>query len=135
MSVPVLTAELQAFLETRLDTLEKLELALALLDPQHDTTIAGLARELQIGHDVLFQLANDVARTKLVAVEDGIVKLVATPEERAFLDQAARLYEHDRRFVMGLMSKIAMDQIRRMAARSFADAFDLRKKKKDDDRG
>ena len=135
MSPPLITPELQAFLESRLDTLEKLELALALRDPEHDVTIAGLARELQIGHDVLLQLANDVARTKLVAVEDGTVKLLASPEERALLDEAAALYEHDRRFVMRLMSKIAMDQIRRMAARSFADAFDLRKKKKDDDRG
>ncbi|HEY5935421.1 MAG TPA: hypothetical protein VIU61_12315, partial [Kofleriaceae bacterium] len=101
-----------------------------------DVTVAGLARELQIGHDVLLQLANEVARTKLVAVEDGSVKLLASPEERALLDEAAALYEQDRRFVMRLMSKIAMDQIRRMAARSFADAFDLRKKKKkDDDRG
>jgi len=84
---------------------------------------------------VLQQLANEVARTKLVAVEDGTVKLLAAPEERALLDEAAALYENDRRFVMRLMSKIAMDQIRRMAARSFADAFDFRKKKKDDDRG
>lgn len=136
MSLSAVTPELQAFLETRLNTLEKLELALALRDPEHDVTVAGLARALQIGHDVLLQLANEVARTKLVVVEDGSVRLLASPEERALLDEAAALYENDRRFVMRLMSKIAMDQIRQMAARSFADAFDLRKKKKkDDDRG
>jgi hypothetical protein len=133
---PTITPELQELLESRLDTLEKLELALALRDAgQGDTSIAELARELQIGHDVLQQLAHEVARTELVAVENGAVKLLVTPEERALLDEAAALYEHDRRFVMRLMSKIAMDQIRRMAARSFADAFTFRKKKKDNDRG
>ena len=134
VSAPAISPELLQLLETKLDNLEKLELVLAVRDVP-ETTVAELARELQIGHDVLLGLATEVGRTKLVTVSDGAVKLTASPEDVVLLDEAAALYASDRRSVMRVMSKIAMDHIRKRAARSFADAFDFRKKKKGDDRG
>jgi hypothetical protein len=65
--------------------------------------------------------------------EDDKVKLVATPEELDVIAEGAQFYESSPRKVISLLSTIAMDRIRGMAARSFADAFTIRKKKDEGD--
>ena len=126
---------LRRLLETKLDTYEKLELVVVLSRLEGSTgTVNDLARELQVGQDVLRRLANDLSRTGLVDVDpDDKVKLVATPAELETIAEGAQFYESSPRKVISLLSAIAMDRIRGMAARSFADAFTLRKKKDDSD--
>lgn len=123
---------LYRLLERKLDTYEKLEVVV-LLSRGPDALVPDLARELQIGEDVLRRVAADLARTGLVEVEDDRLRLTASAEELPFVKEGAELYASDRGKVISLLSAIAMDRIRSLAARSFADAFTLRKKKDDGD--
>jgi hypothetical protein len=126
---------LRRLLETKLDTFEKLELALVLRDaPDRSRELGDLAVQLQVGPDILKRVATDLARTSLVEVDaDDNVRLVAGPRDLELIGEGAALYAQDRHEVITLLSTIAMDRIRGMAARSFADAFNLRKKKGDGD--
>jgi hypothetical protein len=125
---------LRRLLETKLDTYEKLELVVVLSRRDGATaTLGDLARELQVGDDVLKRLATDLSRSGLVAIQKDLLQLAATPAELPVIEEGAQLYQSDRGKVISLMSTIAMDRIRGMAARSFADAFTLRKKKDTDD--
>jgi hypothetical protein len=51
---------------------------------------------------------------------------------RAAIDALVQLYDEDRIEVMNLMTRTALDRVRKEAARVFADAFVLRPKKKGD---
>ncbi|MBA3541001.1 MAG: hypothetical protein H0T79_15425 [Deltaproteobacteria bacterium] len=133
-TTPSPSAALRELLETKLDTLEKLELVLAVrMAPDQTSSADLLARELQIGPGVLQRLAAVVATDGLVGLAGTQISLVATPDELVLLAEAAQLYADHRHLVMRLLSTIAMEQIRRMAARTFSDAFQFRKKKSDPD--
>jgi hypothetical protein len=122
---------LRRLLETKLDTYEKLELVVVLSKrPGMEAPIAELARELQVGHDVLKRLADEVARAGLVEITGDQIRLVAEAGDLALITEGAAL---EPRKVISLLSSIALDRIRGMAARSFADAFTLRKKKDNGD--
>lgn len=124
---------LRQLLETKLDTFEKIELVLLLRGASASVAVAELARQLQVGEDVLRRLANDLARTRLVAIDSSdSVRITASDAELEVIEEASELYKRDRSHVIMLLSAIAMDRIRGMSARSFADAFTIRKKKDDD---
>ena len=132
MSLP--SPELRRLLETKLDTYEKLELVVVLAKQANMEALAtDLARELQVGDDVLNRFAAEVARSGLVEITGERIRLVARAEDLATIAEGTRLFESDPRRVMSLLSAIALDRIRGMAARSFADAFTLRKKKDNGD--
>ncbi|MDQ3365956.1 MAG: hypothetical protein M3680_11065 [Myxococcota bacterium] len=126
---------LRRLLETKLDTFEKLELALVLRDaPDRTGALAELARQLQVGVDVLKRVATELVRVDLVDLRaDDTLHLIAGARELELIGEGAALYAQDRQEVIILLSTIAMARIRSLAARSFADAFNLRKKKKDGD--
>lgn len=127
------SAELRALLDAKLDTLEKLEIALALrVAPERSASVDALARQLQVGPGVLGQVANEIARTGVVVVRDDTVTLVLDGPDAQLLDSAAVLYKDNRPEMARLFTMIAMDRIRQRAARTFADAFQLRKKKDGD---
>jgi hypothetical protein len=127
-----LSPALRALLDDKLDTLEKLEVVLALADaPSATASVADLALQLQVGHEVLRQVVDEIARSGLVAVAEDAVTLRATAEEQPLLAQAANIYAHNRHEMMRIMTRVGMERIRRMAARTFADAFQIRRKKKD----
>jgi hypothetical protein len=122
---------LRRLLETKLDTYDKLELVVLLSKrAEMQASMAELERELQVGHDVLKRLAGEIARTRLLEITDEQVRLVATPDELEAIAEGAGL---EPRKVISLLSSIALDRLRGMAARAFADAFTLRKKKDDGD--
>ena len=126
--------ELRRLLETKLDTYEKLELVVVLSKHVNMEAMApDLARELQVGDDVLKRFASEVARTGLVQIDGERLRLAADAHDLATIAEGTQLFESDPRRVMSLLSAIALDRIRGMAARSFADAFTLRKKKEDSD--
>lgn len=125
---------MRLLLETKLDTYEKLELVVVLSKRDRMVgTFTELARELQVGDDVMKRLANDVARAGLVELDGEEVRLIAAPTVLETIAEGAQLSESDPRKMVSLLSSIALDRIRGMAARSFADAFTLRKKKDDGD--
>jgi hypothetical protein len=51
---------------------------------------------------------------------------------RASLDALVKMYDDDRIEVLNLMTRTALDRVRKHAARAFADAFVIRPKKKGD---
>jgi hypothetical protein len=127
---------LRALLDAKLDTLEKLEIVLALRDaPDRSSSVEALAHHLQVGPSVLRQVVDEVARANVVTVRGDIVELVLDGSNTALLDEASALHHGHRHELIRVFSMIAMARIRQMAARTFADAFQIRKKKKDGDHG
>lgn len=61
---------------------------------------------------------------------DGV--LDASGPWRAALDALVQMYDSDRIEVMNLMTRTALERVRKEAARVFADAFVIRPKKKGD---
>lgn len=124
---------LRRLLETELDTFEKLEIALLLFRSDRPLSVEELAVQLQVGHEVLGRVAADLARTGIVMLDQarGVVTLQTDDATRRDLAEAAQLFEQDRPGMFQLMTRVAMDRLRSMSARTFADAFQLRKKKGD----
>jgi hypothetical protein len=121
-------------LDAKLDTLEKLEISLALRDAvERTSTIDDLARHLQVGPGVLGQVVGELKRAGVVAVTGDSVTLLLDGTDGPLLAEAELMYHRRPGDFVRLFSAIAMHRIRRMAARSFSDAFQLRKKKEGDD--
>ena len=130
---PLPSAKLRALLDAKLDTLEKLEITLALRDaPARTASIDALARLLQVGPGVLGQVVADIERAGVVSVTEQAVTLGLDGANTPLLDEAAVLYEQNRHGMARVFTMIAMDRIRRAGARTFADAFQFRKRKDDD---
>ncbi len=124
---------LRALLDAKLDTLEKLETTLALRDaPERTASIETLARRLQVGTGVLGQVVADMEQAGVVVIKEAAVTLVLDGVNGPLLEEAAVLYEQNRHAMARVFSTIAMDRIRRAGARRFAHAFQLRKRKDDD---
>jgi hypothetical protein len=51
---------------------------------------------------------------------------------RSSIDELVKMYDDDRIEVLNLMTRTALDRVRKQAARAFADAFVIRPKKKGD---
>jgi hypothetical protein len=126
-----------------IDSFEKLELLLALVEATRPLTFADLERATSIPLATVREVVGDLSRANLVAIESAdagdlegagkIVRLVPKADDATALNDLAKLYEEDRLLVVKALSAVAMERIRGMAARTFADAFQLRGKKGDDD--
>jgi hypothetical protein len=120
-------------LDAKLDTLEKLEIALALRDAAERTsTIDSLAHHLQVGPSALAVVIGEMKRADVISVAGDSVTLMLDGAHAPLLAEAELLYQRRPSDFIRLFSTIAMHRIRRMAARSFSDAFQLRKKKDGD---
>jgi hypothetical protein len=124
---------LRRLLESKLDTVEKLELVLMLRDAA--TPLRDAALRLQVGEEVLRRVVDEVVRARLVEViaPDDQLRLLATADELDAIEEAAQIYSENRGRMTALFSAIALDRLRSMGARAFADAFAFRKKKDRDD--
>lgn len=137
-----LPAPVRRLLEGPIDTFEKLELVLALFRSDKPLSVAELERTTEDGVDELRAMLADLARSGLVSIESAgtrarggteqIVRLVPKEEQGAALNELARLYDEDSVVVVKALSQISLERIRGMAARTFADAFQLRRKKDED---
>lgn len=123
---------LQKLLETKLDTFEKVELVLLLHGADGPLPLADAARELQIGPDVLRRVVLEVQRSRVLEIDgNDEIKLTASPTEIEAIARADEIYKHDRQRLIEELSRIAMKRLRSMAARTFANAFRIRKKEDD----
>ncbi len=128
------TASVRRLLESPFDSFEKLEVGIALFEaPAHTSSIPELASKLGLTRELVERAVLELARTGIVHVAGGLTRLTVSGADAPAFAELARLYEEDRLLVVRIMSEVAMDRIRGMAARTFADAFQLRKKKDDDD--
>lgn len=83
--------------------------------------------------DIVSRAVDDLTLAGFVENAGGLTRLTASAEDLAAVKELVDLYDEDRILVVRALSQIAMDKIRGMAARTFADAFKLRKKREDDD--
>lgn len=128
------SAVVRRLLDAPLDGFEKLEIVLALhRAPASTSSTPELIRQLQLGRDEVERAVDELRRASTVEVAGGLVRLTVSAEEGAAIAELAQLYDDDRLLVVRTMSEIAMDRIRGMAARTFADAFTIKRKKGDGD--
>jgi hypothetical protein len=120
--------ELQALLDQTLDTLEKLEVVLALRAAGKPLSLAELALQLQVGQDVLRRVVDSVVASGIVERHDDDVLELRSGSWDPQLEEATRVYTTDPQGLMRAFTRIAMERIRGRAARTFADAFRIRKK-------
>jgi hypothetical protein len=134
---PDLPAELRDLLE-RIDSFEKLEvLAHTVPQPGIAFAIAALAEVLRLPADGIESAADELAAAGFVRRgAGGTVSYVAAPgADDAAIRALVRLYEQDRLLVLRALTRSAMDRLRSSAARTFADAFLVRRPRKERDDG
>lgn len=122
------SSELHALLDEKLDTFEKLELVLALHTAGKPLTVAELAFQLQVGREVLRRVADEIIASGVIEmVDDDAVRLKPGSWD-PHIAEAADIYTTEPTKLMKILSRIAMAKLRGMAARTFADAFRIRRK-------
>jgi hypothetical protein len=127
-------AEAQELLVDTIETFEKLEVV-RLLVRTEPRTVAQLSVELGLPDTVTRDTVRSlVSRHILREDADGCRLDPASPKRAATL-ALVNLYDQDRIGVLNRMTKIALERIRANAARTFADAFVVRPRKKDGDDG
>jgi hypothetical protein len=130
--VPDPVAEAQELLVDTIETFEKLEVVRTLARKAPRTTselVEDLGLPIDVARDTLRALA---AQKILLEQPDG---WVINPKSARYAAVLAliQLYDTDRVGVLNRMTKIALERIRADAARTFADAFVLRSRKKEED--
>jgi predicted transcriptional regulator len=123
-----LSPELHALLESKLDTFEKLEVVLTLRAAGRPMSLNEVAHELQVGPEALQRVTDSVVASGIIVrSEDDLFALRSGPWD-VLVDEAARLHQRQPQQLMRALTRIAMERIRGMSARTFADAFRIRKK-------
>ena len=134
----ILSPALRKLLDTQVESFEKLELLMLLRrSPSGPKTAGELALTLNIGSDEVRSIVAALSAAGLVArAADGAISLAPLrPEAQAVLDELARVYEEDKIVLVKVIAETAMDRLRNLAGRAFADAFVIRKNKKGGDDG
>jgi hypothetical protein len=131
-----LSQTLRKLLDTHVESFEKLELLMLLRRaPEGRSTNGELALALDLGDDEVREIVAALSSAGLVsrAVDGSISLAPRTEAERAALDELARVYAEDKIVLVKAIAETAMDRLRNLAGRAFADAFVIRKKRGGDD--
>lgn len=135
-SVPAGVRELLA---SRIDSFEKLEVVVALHGaPNRTMSVEELCRVLKIPRDAIREATMELRALALIELTSrGEVQLLPpTNRDQQVVTELVKLYDDDRFAIVKALGEIAVERIRGMASRAFADAFVLRKKPpKDRDNG
>jgi hypothetical protein len=119
-----------------LNSFEKLEIAVALFrSATHTLSLSELETKLSLSSQLVERGLDELARAGVVRLDNGFACLTLNPQEVPAMEEIAALYAEDPLLVVRTLTEIAMDKIRGMTARAFADAFRLRKKEEDNDAG
>ena len=123
-----LDPDVRRLLETELDSFEKLELL---------ARIRATASGLELADPVFDNAAMRGTLDELVSAgfveKRGRTCVLGPRGAEAAVVSLLSLYDADRMVVVGELSSLALERIRSMASRAFANAFVLRKKRGDDD--
>jgi len=118
------------------ESFEKLEVLMLLRRGRDGSiTIGALARELALDTDEVRTIVAALSAGGLVAPgPDGTVALAPrTAEDQAALDELARVHDEDKIALVKAIASNAMERLRNLAGRAFAEAFVIRKKPGDSD--
>lgn len=128
----VLDPAIGKLLRGPLDTFEKLEVAVALVRaPGRALSLPELASTTALTADQIQRGIDDLQAAKLVNTAGGLVRLVVRAADDAAFAALADLHARDAPAIAVVMSELALDKIRGMAAHAFAEAFQTRRKKDD----
>jgi hypothetical protein len=129
-----LTAAARRLLDVMLNSFEKLEITIALhRTPSHALSVFELSTKLKLSSNVVDRGLEELVRAGAVQLVDEVARLALDPKDIPAMDEIAAIYDDDRLLVVRTLTEISMDKIRGMAARAFADAFQLRRKKDNED--
>ncbi len=135
MSSSRLPDSVQSVLATQVDTFDKLEIAVELANtPGQAVERKGLAAGLSLPPDVFERSLVELQQSGLVTVRGDLVGPSNAAAVKS-IDELVRTYHSDGISVVRALSEIAMARIRGMTARSFANAFVLRSKRKEEPDG
>lgn len=119
MRRPKLSRSARDLLANRIDTIEKLELAMVLRTARRAMSIDELAERTGIANDELTKAAVELRATLLlVQTRRGELVLVPTDDVRETLDEIAALYASDREQLGSVLGQIVVERMRHMAART-----------------
>ena len=124
---------LRALLETTLDSFEKLEIVRTLLASGRAMSQSQLEDGCGLSSELIEDALPGLLRARLVerdVVDRGIRLGIASQDPRFVA--LMQLYNEDRAGVLAVLSSAVMQRLRSMAARAFADAFVIRKKRDGD---
>lgn len=131
---PQLTAAARRLLDVMLNSFEKLEITIALhRTASHASSVSELSTKLGLASHIVERGVDELVRAGAVQLVDGVARLTLDAKDIPAMDEIAVIYDDDRLLVVRTLTEISMDKIRGMAARAFADAFQLRRKKEDGD--
>jgi hypothetical protein len=123
-----LSPALHALLESKLDTFEKLEVVLTLRAAGRPLSLSEVAHELQVGTEALQRVMDSVVAFGIIARSDDDLFALCSGSWDDLVDEAAQLHQRQPQYLMRAFTRIGMERIRGMSARTFADAFRIRKK-------
>lgn len=116
------------FLERYLDDFEKLEVAHFLWKRRAPIPRDELGESIRVPPSLLSDVLKALTASNVVVVDAAEkVRLGSRASEPSF-EALMKEYDDDRFAVLSRVSRIAMDRMRAMAARAFANAFVVRKK-------
>jgi hypothetical protein len=122
---------LNELLTNRVDSFEKLEIIIALhAAPRTTMTIEELCRTLNLSREDVREATAELRVASLVTMSSGgeVQLLPPTSRDHAAVAKLVQTYQEDRLGVVKAMGEIAVNRIRGMTARAFADAFIIRRK-------
>lgn len=118
------------------DSLDKLEIVVALhRAPDRASTFSALRAKLGLDRDELRRSLRELAAAGLVAdgEADPVVLARASETDEAILSEIVARYAADKVPLAIAITEIALDRLRTMAARAFADAFVIRRRQRGED--
>ena len=128
-----ITPQLRRLLEAPLDTFEKLEICVELWTAAARTkSPKELAARIELPVDLVYRALADLVAAKFVELAGGLARLTIPADHVDQMQELVEIYATDRILIVRTLSELAMERVRGMAARAFADAFQLRKKGEDD---
>jgi hypothetical protein len=126
-----LPPSVRRLLDAGIDSLEKLEIVVAMRRAAgNKLSFSELRRATGLDRDDLRRSLRQLAAARMVTdgEADPVVLAPREAAEEEVLDELIVLYESDKTQLIIAITEIAMDRLRNLAGRAFADAFVIRKK-------
>jgi hypothetical protein len=123
-----LSPEARRLLETELDSFEKLEV----MSRVRATTAGLTVDDAALDNEAMRQTVAELLRGHLIE-RRGAVYVVGPRVSEVAVVELLSAYDADRMAIVSELSSLAMERIRSMASKAFANAFVLRKKRGDED--
>jgi DNA-binding GntR family transcriptional regulator len=123
----------RTLLVTKLDSYEKLEIMRVLREPGRTMSRSELEAACRLSADTVDDALASLERSKLVEHDpvNHTIRVGAAGADPCFAT-LMQTYDEDRAAVLAVLSSAVMQRLRGMAARAFAEAFVIRKKRDDD---